>query len=67
MWSNIVFQTNIVSATGKRGLVNGTDIDCNFTVIAYSIPQAFFMMFDADERAREDEKQICRPKNSVAR
>jgi len=66
MWSNIVFQTNIVCAKGTHSLVNGTNIVCHFTVIAYSIPQAIFIMLYADERARKDEKQICRPKNSAS-
>ena len=67
MWSNIVFQTNIASANGKHGLSNGTDVVCHFTVITYSIPQAIFVMFFAEERARKDEKQIRRPMNRVAR
>ena len=67
MWSNIVFQTNIASANGKHGLSNGTDVVCHFIVITYSIPQAIFVMFFAEERARKDEKQIRRPMNRVER
>ena len=67
MWSNIVYQINIATAKGKHGLLNGTDVVCHFTVITYSIPQAIFVMFYAEERARKDEKQICRPMNRVAR